>query len=69
MDSREFYDYIIENYNLDGTSSRLVSNIIEYVKAQKFVKVEAVQRQLKSLLDGTFGMEEREIKLYRAPPM
>jgi len=67
MDSREFYDYILEKFNLDGTASRLVSNIIEYVKAQEFVNAEDAQRHLKSLLDGAFGIEEREIKLYRAP--
>ena len=67
MDSREFYDYILENFNLDGTALRLVLNIIEYVKAQEFVNAEDAQCHLKSLLSGAFGIEEREIKLYRAP--
>jgi len=67
MDSQEFYDYIIDNFNLGGTASRLVSNIVEYVKNQDFVEAEDAQHHLKSLLDGAFGIEEHEIKLYRAP--
>ena len=66
MDSREFYNYIMENFNLDGTASRLVKNAIEYVNAQEFVDEEDAQAHLKSLLDGAFGIEEHEIKLYRA---
>ena len=66
MDSNEFYDYIIENFNLGGTASRLVSNIIEYIRDQEFIDAEDAQAHLKYLLDGAFGIEEREIKLYRA---
>ena len=66
MDEREFYDYIIENFSLDGTTSRLVHNIIEYVKDQDFVDAEDAHAHLKSLLDGAFGIEGHEIRLYRA---
>ena len=67
MCEKEFYDYIMENFSLCGTSSRLVHNIIEYVKDQEFVDAADAHAHLKSLLDGAFGIEEREIKLYRAP--
>ena len=67
MNEREFYDYIQENFNLGGTASRLVYNIIQYVRNQEFVDAEDAQAHLKSLLDGAFGIVGREIKLYRAP--
>ena len=67
MSEKEFYDYIMESFNLGGTSSRLVSNIIEYVKDQGFVDAEDAHAHLKSLLDGAFGIKENEIELYRAP--
>ena len=67
MNEREFYDYIIEHFNLDGTANRLIRNIIEYIRDQEFVDAEDAQYHLKSLLDGAFGITEHEIKLYRAP--
>lgn len=67
MTAREFYDYIMENFNLDGAASRLAHNIIEYVKDQEFVDAEDAQAHLKSLLDGAFGIADHDIKLYRAP--
>ena len=66
MSEREFYDYIIENYNLDGAASRLVQNIIWYVKAHGFENKWESYAHLKFLLDGAFGIEEHEIKRYRS---
>jgi len=63
--SKEFYSYIVENYSLDGTSCRLVHNIIEYVESQKFVDTEDARAHLKSLLGGAFGIEDWEIQKYR----
>ena len=67
MDSCEFFNYIMEHFNLGGAAARLVNNIIEYVKDEDFVDAEDAQTHLKSLLDGAFGITEQEIKLYRAP--
>jgi hypothetical protein len=66
MNEREFYDYIQENFNVGGTASRLIENILEYIKAEEFVDPDDAQCALMSLLDGAFGIEEHEIKLYRA---
>ena len=66
MDENEFYDYILENYSLDGTSSRLVRNIIEHVRDENFVDEEDAHAHLESLLGGAFGIEGHEIRLYRA---
>lgn len=61
LSGTEFYTYILNNFNLDGTSARLVSNIITYVENQRFVDQEDNRKHLKSLLDGAFGIEEQEI--------
>ena len=66
MDSREFYDYIIENFVLCGTAARLVHNIIEYIREQDFVDAEDAHEHLGFLLDGAFGIEKQEIQQYRS---
>ena len=66
MDENEFYDYVVKNYVLDGTSSRLVRNIIEYVKDMDIVDEVDAHAHLESLLDGAFGIERHEIRRYRA---
>jgi len=66
MDAREFYDYIQENFTLDGTASRLVHNILEYVAAENFVDAEDARVHLWSLFDGAFGLTEQEVSQYRA---
>ena len=67
MNANQFYDYILENFNLGGTAARLVDSIIQYVETQEFADEKDAQMHLSCLLDGAFGIEEREIKLYRAP--
>jgi len=64
LNAREFYDYIMENFNLGGTASRLVGNIVDYVEAQGFVCDLDARLHLNSLLGGAFGLEESEINLY-----
>ena len=66
MDENEFYDYVVKNYVLDGTSSRLVRNIIEHVRDENFVDEADAHVLLESLLGGAFGIEGHEISLYRA---
>ena len=66
MGTKEFYNYIMENYTLDDTAARLVKNIIEYIKVQDFVDAEDAQYHLKSLFNGAFGIEEHETWLYGA---
>ena len=66
MDTREFYDYLQENFTLGGTSSRLIRNILEYVEREDFVDAEDARAHLWHLLGGAFGLEEREVQQYRA---
>ena len=60
---QEFHDYITENYKLDDVSSRLIFNILTYVKEQSFVDREDVHRHLFNLLGGAFGVKEDEIRM------
>jgi hypothetical protein len=62
LNAEEFYDYIVENYNLDRTSCRLIKNIISYVERQGFVDQEDNYRHLNRLMCGAFGLKEREIR-------
>jgi len=65
MSPDQFYDYIVENFNLDGASCRLIRNIITYVAEQSFVDHGDVHRHLAMLLDGTIGLTDKEIKKCR----
>lgn len=59
MNADEFYDYIIENFTLDGTSRSLVRNIIDYVS--KTNNGENTYTLLNWLLDG-IGLEDSELR-------
>jgi len=72
LTAREFYDYLVENYNLDGAACRLIDNIICYVDSQDFADERDAHRSLWSLLDGAIGVTEQEIEIYtlsRGEPM
>jgi hypothetical protein len=58
----EFYNYIMEKFNLDGAASRLVNNILRYIEYQGMVDAEDNYRHLHMLLDGAFGLSENEMK-------
>ncbi|MCL2447295.1 MAG: hypothetical protein FWD06_11070 [Oscillospiraceae bacterium] len=66
MDANKLYDYIQENFSLDGTASRLVQNILDYVEAQEFSDTKLAQHHLHALLDGTFGLTKEEILQFGA---
>ena len=63
MSTREFYNYVMKTFNLDGTSARLLSNILTYVAAQGYVDLADQHSHLSALLDGAFGLERHEIEL------
>ena len=66
MDARELYDYIQENFDLDGTASRLIQNILDYVEAEDFVDAEDAHTHLWALLGGAFGLTKQELEQYRS---
>lgn len=62
LSSKEFYNYIVENFTLDGVARRLVGNIVSYVNNLGLADQEDVHDHLDQLLDGAFGIERGEIE-------
>jgi hypothetical protein len=60
MDKKEFYNYITENFTLDGTSRNLVLNILDFVEHESN-NIDEVHDMLTRLLDG-LDLKEEEIK-------
>lgn len=61
MNKQQFFEYIQENFNIDGASQRLILNILDYVEAN-YSEENEQYNALVSLLDGTIGLEDRELK-------
>lgn len=61
MNKEQFFEYIQENFNIDGASQRLIWNILSYIEAN-YPEENEQYNALVSLLDGTIGLEDRELK-------
>ena len=61
MNRRQFYDYIIENFDISGEAGRLINNILHYVESQGMTENEQYLT-LCELLDGTIGLSDAELK-------
>lgn len=61
MDREEFYNYIMDNFNISGEAARLINNILSYVEENFFDENEQYI-QLCNLLDGTIGLSDSEIR-------
>ena len=61
MNRRQFYDYIIENFNISGEAGRLINNILCYIESQGMTENEQYLT-LCELLDGTIGLSDAELK-------
>ena len=61
MNKEQFFEYIHENFNIDGTSQGLILNILDYIEANYSEKNEQYNA-LCSLLYGTIGLEDAELK-------
>ena len=61
MNKEQFFEYIHENFNIDGASQSLILNILDYIEANYSEKNEQYNA-LCSLLDGTIGLEDAELK-------
>lgn len=61
MNKQQFFEYIQENFNIDGASQRLILNILSYIEAN-YPEENEQYNALVSLLDGTIGLEDRELK-------
>ena len=61
MNREQFYNYIVENFTISGEAGRLIDNILQYVEAN-FPEENEQYNVLRSLLDGTIGLTDNEIK-------
>ena len=61
MSKTEFYNYIQENFTLDGTASRLVDNILEHAVYQGWSSDE-LHGYLTGMLD-RLGLSDKEIRM------
>lgn len=61
MNREEFYNYILENFTLSGEASRLINNILCFVESN-YPDENDQYNALCSLLDGTIGLTDNEIK-------
>ena len=61
MNREEFYDYILNNFELSGEAMRLVGNILRFVEAN-YPDANDQYHMLCSLLDGAIGLSDRELR-------
>lgn len=60
MNKEEFYNYILENFSLDGTALRLVQNILDHI--EKTTPDENEQYLMACDLLSGFGMTDAEMR-------
>lgn len=61
MNRKQFYNYILENFSISGEARRLIDNILQFVEAT-YPEENEQYNVLCSLLDGTIGLTDNEIK-------
>lgn len=61
MNREQFYNYILKNFNISGEAGRLIDNILQFVEAN-YTEENEQYNALCSLLDGTIGLTDNEIK-------
>lgn len=62
MNREEFYNYILENFQIDGATVRLINNILVFVENNYPVEFNQQYDILAELLDGTIGITSDELK-------
>lgn len=61
MNKKEFQQYINDNFDISGEVSRLINNILDFVE-EVYPEENEQYNVLCSLLDGTIGLTDNEIK-------
>ncbi len=61
MDREQFYNYIVENFTISGEAGRLIDNILHFVESN-YPEENEQYNVLCSLLDGTIGLTDNEIR-------
>ena len=66
MNREQFYQYILDNFNISGEAGRLIDNILEFVDNYYSNDKEEQFRALQFLLDG-IGLEDEELEKVKWP--
>lgn len=61
MNRPQFYNYIIENYDISSEARRLINNILYFVE-ENYTEENEQYRILCDLLSGTIGLTDNELK-------
>ncbi len=61
MNRNEFFEYILDNYLINGDAARMLDNILKFVE-NNYPDENDQYRVLCELLDGTIGLSDREIR-------
>lgn len=61
MNRKEFYNYILENFDISGEAGRLINNILYFVE-ENYINENEQYKVLCDLLDGTIGLSDQEIR-------
>lgn len=61
MNREQFYNYIVENFNISGEAKRLINSILHFVE-ENYTEENEQYRALCDLLDGTIGLSDKEIR-------
>lgn len=61
MNKNEFKQYICDNFDISGEAHRLINNILDFVE-ENYPEENEQYNVLCSLLDGTIGLTDNEIK-------
>ena len=62
MNREQFYNYILENFTVDGATARLINNILIFVENNYPSEYDQQYNVLDELLSGTIGLTSEEIK-------
>ena len=61
MNREQFYQYILDNFNISGEAARLINNILHFVE-ENYTDENEQYKALCDLLDGTIGLSDAEIR-------
>ena len=61
MNREQFYQYILDNFNISGEATRLINNILHFVE-ENYTDENEQYRALCDLFDGTIGLSDAEIR-------
>lgn len=61
MSADDFYDYILENFDISVEAARIIDNVLLFIK-NHYTDESEQYNALCELLDGTIGLSDNELK-------